>query len=449
MTGRVALLLVGCSVVVFLLMNASMGTSDAIDNFARYENRSNAYAIALSGANIAANLLYFNKFYQGTYKENMDFQGGTLSIVVERIGDCTRVTSSGTYPASGSDQLTEQVVSNFSPGYYDRFVLLTDNDPGSIPWTTYDTANGNLHSNNTLTIDHYSGNPVMPVFNGAVTATKSINITPGTKPVFSQPPQTGMIVEFPTDFDPVTEVPFLPGGVDWNRSYLINNGNTLVSREQLHLQFFVDGSGQQMVRYFRSDVRTSNNGYGDFRATDSVVNAPASGIIYAPGVDVFVEGTVKQKLSVLCTPKATGTGGNIFVTNDLVCNTDPTKDPNSPDFIGLLAYNNVVIANTKNDNATNSGTNRVKIQASIVALKGGLTGADNVTRQRQILDIYGSITQSVRKGVGSGSSAIGSASGGFMKHYYYDARFINDHALLMPKTPLLSLDSFLVRRGSN
>jgi hypothetical protein len=449
MTGRGALLLVGCSVVVFLLMNASMGTSDAIDNFARYENRSNAYAIALSGANIAGDLLYFNKFYEGTYRDKLAFQGGTLSIVVERIGDLTRVTSSGTYPASGLDQVTEEVVSNFSPGYYDRFVLLTDNDPGSIPWTTYDTANGNLHSNNTLTIDHYGGNPVMPVFNGAVSAAKSINITPGTKPVFSQPPQTGMIVEFPTDFDPVTAPPFLPGGADWNTSYQINNGNTLVSREQLHLQFFIDGSGQQMVRYFGNDVRLTNNGYGDFRATDSVVSAPANGIIYAPGVDVFVEGTVEQKLSILCTPKATGTGGNIFVTNDLVCKTNPTEYSSSPDYIGLLAYNNVVIANTKNDDATNSGSNRVKIQASIVALKGGLTAADNITRKRQILDIYGSITQAVRKGVGSGSSAIGSASGGFMKHYYYDARLINNHALLMPKTPLLCLDSFLVRRGSN
>lgn len=447
MTGRLALFLVGSTVAVFLLMNASMGTSDAIDNFARYEHRSNAYAIALSGSNIAANLLYFNKFYQGTYRDDIDFQGGKLSILVERIGDGARVTSRGTYPATGREEVTEEVVSNFSPGYYDRFVVLTDNDPGSIPWTTYDTANGNLHSNNTLTIDHYSGNPVMPVFNGAVSATKSINITSGTNPVFSQPPQTGMIVEFPTAFDPVAEPPFLPGAVDWNMSYQIDNGNTLVSREQLHLQFFIDGS-DQMVRYF-SEKRATNNGYGDFRVTDSVLSTPSSGIVYTPGVDVFVEGTVQGKLSVLCTPSATGTGGNIFVTNDLVCNTDPRTNSNSADYIGLLAYNNIVIANTKNDNATTSGSNRVTIQASIVALKGGVTAADNITRQRQILDIYGSITQSLRKGVGSGSSAIGSSSGGFMKHYYYDARLINNHALLMPKTPLLSLDSFLVRRGSN
>jgi hypothetical protein len=253
-------------------------------------------------------------------------------------------------------------------------------------------------------------------------------------------------VKFSSTFDPVTEAPFMPGGVDWNTEYTITSGDVW-SKKQLHLQFFVE-SGVQKIRYFRHEIRTTNNGYGDFRTTDTVVAAPTSGIVYAPGVDVFVEGTIKGKLSVLTVPDG-GFGGNIFVTNDLLCATNPRLYTNSPDFIGLLAHNNVIIANTKNDNATNSGSNRFRIQASMVALTGGLAAADNATRKRQILDIYGSITQKYRKGVGAGTNPIGSWSGGFMKGYYYDSRLLNDHALLMPASFLLATESWLERGANN
>lgn len=445
MTGRLALLILAGVVATFIALNASMSTSDAIDDFVKYDSRSNAYDIAMSGANLAANTLYFNKWFRGTYKDNVDYNGGRLSVDVETVGGGVRVTSVGTYPASGPKQVTQQVVYYLSPGYYDRFVVLTDNDPGNIPWTTYDTANGNLHSNNTLLMDHYAGSTIMPVFNGKVTAAKPFIITPGTYPVFTQIPQTGLTVQLPTNFDPVSDPPFLPGSVNWGASYTINNGQTLTSTNQLHLQFYVDGTGQQMVRYFRYDKRLTNNGYGDFRASDTVVPAPASGIIYETGEDVFVEGVVKGKLSVMSVPDGLGHGGNVFVTNDLTCATDPKQDPSSGDYIGLLAYNNVVIANTMNDQATVSGSNRFTVEASLVALTGGLTSADNITRKRQALDIYGCVIQSVRKGVGSGSSAIGSATGGFMKKYYYDARLLQNHALLMPQTPLFALDSYLVK----
>jgi hypothetical protein len=363
------------------------------------------------------------------------------------VGSKIQVTSQGVYPASGGGQETQQVICYLSQAYLDRFVLLTDDDSGSMAWTSNDTAYGNLHSNNTLKMDHYDGSSIMPVFIGKVTATRSFIITSGTRPVFSQIPETGLSVKFSTTFDPVTEAPFMPGDVDWNTAYTITSG-PVVSHRQLHLQFFVE-SGMQKIRYFRHEIRTTNNGYGDFRMTDTVVTAPSSGIIYAPGVDVFVEGTITGKLSVLTVPDEVGFGGNIFVTNDLLCATNPRLCANSPDFAGLLAHNNVIIANTKNDNATNNGSNRFRIQASIVALTGGLAAADNATRRRQVLDIYGSITQKYRKGVGSGSLPIGSWWGGFVKGYYYDSRLINDHALLMPASFLLATESWLERGANN
>jgi len=445
-TGRVALLLVAGMTAAMILVNATMNTSDAVDNFAAYFNRSSAYDIALSGANMSGNALYFNKTLRGHWQDNIEFNGGTLDVTIQNVGSKVQVTSTGVFPASGGDRQVQEIVYYVTPGYFDRFVMLTDDDNGSVPWTTYDTAFGALHSNNTLRMDHYGGSSIMPVFNGRVTTTRPVTITPGTVPVFTQRPESGVSVAFPTTFDPVTNPPMLTGGADFNSTFVAGNGLiTVATKKELHLQFFVDASGQQMARYFRNGKRSTNNGYGEFRSSDSVMAVPADGIVYEPGVDVFVEGTIKGKVSVLTVPDAAGKGGNIFITNDIVCNTNPRANPNSPDFIGLLAQNNVIIANTMNDNATNSGSNRFRVEASIVALTGGWAAADNVSRKRQILDVYGSITQKYRRGVGSGSLPIGSSTGGFMKGYYYDARLYNDHALLMPTTPLLSLESWLAK----
>jgi hypothetical protein len=447
MTGKLALLMVGGLAITTMALNSAMNSNATVDALVRDLNKSNAHSIALSGANLASNTLYFNKNYRGVLRNNIDLNGGKSTVTVQSVGSKIQVTSQGVYPASGGGQETQQVVYYLSQAYLDRFVLLTDDDPGSMAWTSNDTAYGNLHSNNTLKMDHYFGSPTMPVFTGKVTATKPFIITSGTKPVFSQIPETGLSVKFASTFDPVTEAPFMPGGVDWNTTYTITSG-PVVSHKQLHLQFFVE-SGVQKIRYFRHQVRTTNEGYGDFRLTDTVVAAPTSGIIYAPGVDVFVEGTITGKLSVLTVPDGSGSGGNIFVTNDLLCATNPRLYADSPDFVGLLAHNNVIIANTENDNATNSGSNRFRIQASMVALTGGLAAADNATRRRQVLEIYGSIAQKYRKGVGSGTLPVGSSWGGFVKGYYYDSRLLNNHALLMPASFLLATESWLERGANN
>jgi hypothetical protein len=444
MTGRLALFLVAGMITAMLIVNAMMNTADATDNFVSYVHRSNAYDIAVSGANEASTMMYFNKSLRGHIKNNDTLSGGTIDIVIQNVGAKIQVVSTGTYPPSGPNKQTQQVIFYLGPGYFDNFVVLTDNDDGTVPWTTYDTAYGAVHSNNTLEMDHYGGSLIMPVFNDRVTTTKPLIITAGTKPVFTYPPESGVSVQFPTAFDSVADPPFLVGTTDFNSTITAGNGLiNLNTAKEVHMQFFVDGSGNQMVRYFRDGKRMTNNGYGDFRTTDTVAAVPSDGIVYEPGVDVYVEGTIKEKVSVLTIPDGSGKGGNLIVTNDVLCQTDP-RAGSSPDFIGLLAQNNVIIGNTGNDNATNSGSNRFMIDASIVALTGGLAAADNSSRNRQILDIFGSIMQEVRRGVGYGSLPIGSSSGGFMKGYKYDYRLLNDHALLMPTTPLLSLQSWLV-----
>jgi hypothetical protein len=424
-----------------------MNTSDAVDNFAGYYNRTAAYDVACSAANMFSNKLYFNKSLRGTFTDTLSDARWTVTI--DTLNGQIRLVSTALCPAKGGDNAErQQVVQKMRVGYFDRFVVLTDNDDGSVPWTTGDTAKGALHSNNILRMDHYAGSPLMPVFLGRVTTLRPVTITAGTDPFFAAGrPESGIIIDFPTTFGTITEPPFLLGAGALTRTISTADGNVnFATFKEVHMQFYIDGMGNQMVRYYRSAYRAANNGYGTFLVTDSSLAVPSSGIIYEPGVDVFVEGTVKNKLTVITTPNSSNQGGNIILSNDLVCQTDPKTNPSSGDLIGLLAYKNVVMGNNTANNASTNGTNTFKVQASIVALTGGVCADRNDTRTRQYLDIYGSITQKFRRQVGYGSDMIVGPGhvGGFIKKYMYDQRLYNMHALLMPETQLLVLESYLI-----
>jgi hypothetical protein len=447
MTGRLALILVAGMALAMVVVNATMNTSDAVDNFAGYYNRTAAYDVASSAANMFSNKLYFNKSLRGTFTDTL--AGGRWTVTIDTLNGQIRLVSTALYPANGGDNAErQQIVQKMKVGYFDRFVVLTDNDDGSVPWTTGDTAKGALHSNNTLSMDHYAGNTLMPVFLGPVTTLHPVTITAGTDPFFAAGrPQSGVIIPFPTTFGAITEPPFLLGTGSATRTISTSNGAVNFSTyKEVHMQFYVDGMGNQMVRYYRNALRPANNGYGSFLVTDSSIAVPSSGIIYEPGVDVFVEGTIKGKLSVITTPNASGQGGNIIISNDLLCQTDPKTNSGSGDLIGLLAQNNVIIGNNTANAASTNGTYTVKVRASIVALNGGLAADNNSGRQRQYLDIYGSITQKYRRQVGDGSDPVVGAghTGGFIKKYMYDQRLYNMHALMMPETQLLVLESYLI-----
>jgi hypothetical protein len=459
MSGKILLIIIIGVLISTAIMNNAVNRNLPVDTLNTDYQRSIAYDIAASGVNIAANKSYFESTYSGVLYDSISFNGGKLYVKITNIGgDSAQILSQGVFPATGNNRQIARITYSLNKGYYDNYAVLTDED-NTIPWTTYDTAYGDLHSNNKIFFSRYGSSYSSAVFKGHVTAGEGFTYDNGADPDFAYDPVPGINIQLPASVDekgaPQMDI---SGAADWNMKYTFNNGESMTTHKQVHLQFFVQG-GVAKYRCFM-DKRADNRGngpsetgsnygyYGTFKtSTDLIADVPANGIIYVNGADVFVEGTIKGKVSVVCKPDGSNNGGNIIVTNDLKCNTNPVNNPTSPDYIGLLAHKNVLIGNTKN-NASNSAPWKFSVQATILALTGGLSAIDNASRDRRILSIFGSITQGYRKGVGSGSSTPGAsgATGGFAKNYSYDKRLKITHANCVDPMKVWGLYAYLVRR---
>jgi hypothetical protein len=112
--------------------------------------------------------------------------------------------------------------------------------------------------------------------------------------------------------------------------------------------------------------------------------------------------------------------------NDLYYERNPQTIPSSDDLLGLVANNNVVIANNA---ANNSG---VDIFGNIFARSGSFTAENYNSRPISTLKVLGSIVQNTRGAVGQFSGS--SLTNGFSKRYRFDDR-LNDPAFRPPYYP--------------
>ena len=101
MGGKALLLIIAGFTLVFIVVSQNMGSysTRAIENLVEYHNEIIAHNIAVSGANIAANQMYFNPDWNDGYSK-LPFQDGTLDIEVEEIDpyqDLMEIRSRGKY----------------------------------------------------------------------------------------------------------------------------------------------------------------------------------------------------------------------------------------------------------------------------------------------------------------------------------------------------------------
>ncbi len=410
MGGKAILFLVIGFSTIFLIMEKNIGTasSRAVDNMTVYYTNMNVHDIAVSGANVGANQIFLDPTWTAGFN-NVSFEGGSYTVSVDIINSFTntrRITSIGYYDGySDTVQVTLQPSSFSKFAYYSAF-----EGTSTIYWVTGDTVWGPLHTQDKLTIN---GDPV---FNGKVTTKKKVIITGYSNPQFNGGYQNG--VDMP-----------IPGDGAANLKAMADNGGA-------------DFSGHDTVYVtFAGDTIKYKYSYNSAYTSALGSTLAPNGTIFASGAVLRLQGTVKGKYSIGAsqetktvtstytnkrgktkTTTTTSTiGGDIYLDGDIVYSTNPQTDPNSTDLLGIVAQNNVLIA----DNSANKGN--INIQASVYSETGGFGAENYATRSLDgTINLYGGIINQNRQPVGTftthGSKTV--MVSGFLKNYRYDNRFM-------------------------
>ncbi|MBF0490683.1 MAG: hypothetical protein HQL15_08755 [Candidatus Omnitrophica bacterium] len=257
---------------------------------------------------------------------------------------------------------------------------------GALWWITGMTTVGPVRTNGTLNI---SGSPI---FDGTTTQSGSaINYYNG---VTSNPNfVNGLTLSAPTVTFPTTA--------------LLNNISSSASSGGLVL------TGNSTVVFNANGTINVTNSARGWNNTNMA--KPTNGMIYVQNTNssttdgnVTVQGTVKGQVTV-------ASANQMYISGNLVYNTDPRTNPASTDMLGLVSKNDITVL-------ANSAPANLELDAVIVALNGSfqvdqwwLTGKGNMIQ-------YGSLVNNYCGPTGVFDPSTGNLTGGYNQLQYYDTR---------------------------
>ena len=312
---------------------------------------------------------------------------GTFSVTVTPVAGgpfaAYRLDSTGTYKS-----VSRKVSLTLAQTSCSRFAYLSDSETsasGTPVWfITNDILTGPVYTNGQLNI---SGNPT---FNGPVSSVNSAidyynGGPPNDNPIFKNSLTLGAPqVSMPTAADLTDNI---KNNAKAGGMYLTNESRiTLLSNGKMNVDKKKNGNWVSLY---------------------SNVALPANGAVYVDGADVSMSGVLKGSLTV-------GTSNNIYITNNILYNTDPRTNPNSGDLLGLASLNNVYVDAAAPTN--------VEIDAYVVALNTSFSVANYDTGLKGTLTLYGGMTQENRGPVGTFNSGTNQKVSGYTKNYNYDTR---------------------------
>ncbi len=117
MGGKAALLLVLSFSVLFLVFSGRFNwmTTESVDNLVDYYTETKAQNLAVSGANMAANEIFFNGNWEDGYA-NLKYDGGEVNVGVKTDGAEKVVISRGEYGG-----VTKEVRIRFKPSSFAKY----------------------------------------------------------------------------------------------------------------------------------------------------------------------------------------------------------------------------------------------------------------------------------------------------------------------------------------
>jgi len=437
MFGKTSLLILIGFISIFSVyqLRLTRAVISATDSFNYYYSKTLVHETAVSAMNIGASKVWKDTLTNATFNVVMNNCTATVRIYPVVPDSLVRLSVKAwgyafvdTYyarykkPYKIEDSAFAYFIYSSGPNTpASRYFWLTGTEfynGAPVYWITGDTVWGPVHTNGVL---HTYGSPV---FYDKVTAYARINPQPTSnrnKAKFYGGWEVGIQAEIPVDMTRTKTAAVNGGGVFNNPVYLkfLSNGK-VVKRDIVGWTVETIGSGQ----YLRQ------RRVPQLSPPDTVANISSlssTGVIWVKN-EVVVEGTLNGQLTILA-------DGNIRIWDDLKYADDPNVNPNSDDFLGLVSYKNVIIADS------DPNQNDVVIQAAIMAYDGGSNDksfiAENWDKRPPSGTIYltGGIVQEGRGPVGQFSGGSGIIQNGFNKRYRYDPRF-RDKA--PPYYPLVS-----------
>ena len=392
MGGKASLILVtGFSFILgYISMNLSNNANHTVENMAMYNEVTASHNLATAGANVALSMFYKDTTWRGPVSEDLSSGGlqGTFTARMDPVaGDKMRLRSTSTYTLDPGKRIHDTVEVFFDRtrrNSFSMFAWMTLFE-GNVFWIDKDTVWGRVHSNGRL---HVNGKPV---FMQKVTTAKSFDPKVGTgtnNAIFKNGFETGVAaIDFPNDLSELVSAANTVNG----RKYATDIWVTLVP-----------------------GTSANNDGFALVRSTaagpiiDTVfLNNPAfNGVMLGSG-RVNVQGTLDGKLSIASLQ-------DLYIQDDVLYEHNPQYEA-SDDLLGLIAENNVVVA----DNAANNSN--CSIQGSVFCRTGSFGAEHYNTRPVSgTLQVYGSIVQDTRGAVGTFNAS--GITHGFSKRYRYDDR---------------------------
>lgn len=293
---------------------------------------------------------------------------------------------------------------------FSKYSYFTDKQPSNIYFVSDDVLTGPVHTNGTVGI---AGSPT---FEGLVTSpndwvgnssyTNKPNFNGGTN--FNAPHKT---------FDVSEQIIELK-----NRAA----SNGLSFNERIKVVPKSDGS-VDIYKY------SSTNWRGDvtWEPPQNYSMEGKNGIITSTE-QVEILGTVSGKLTI-------HSSKDIRILGDIEYNDNPLQNPNSTDFLGIVADRNIII----DVNAHKyKGNQDLTIQGSLMALYKSFAVEDyDRGSVRGTINLLGGIIQDTRGAVGTITSRYGQAriNTGFAKNYQYDERLRYNVPPAYPREKVFSI----------
>ena len=392
--GKASLLMViGFSTALLMIgSNISKVSSASMDNYLSYFRTSQAHNIAAAGTNLAARSLWENPTWRGGFSRKSYLGGFFNSSVTDLGANQVQVVTTAEFMDEVSTVAVLLQPSSFSRfGYY-------SNQEGNIWWITGDTVWGPMHTQDNIRV---AGSPA---FMQRVTSLKSLLKSKKTdSPQFLGGYEGGVNVAMPANLDPL-------------KMAASNGGKLFDGPDSLYLDFQANGQ----IKW--------KQGSGEVWNIDNLNSFAPNGAIYINGGNVHVKGVLNGKVTV----GAGGTNGNnkqgnIFIDDDITYYEHPKTG--SDDFLGLVAENNIVIA----DRPETRGD--LKIRASMFCRSGGVTAENYQGRPVEgKIELIGGIQQNKRGAVGTFSGSPPQRVSGYLKNYQYDDRLMFDAPPYFPST---------------